>query len=80
LILHSPVPYFGVAARMFDAPVLDSTSTYSGNYVSGLKYPFLTDYDRVQTGPDSMAFTKAEGVTLFARLAREFSPPLPRRS
>ncbi|ORY84132.1 peptidase S8/S53 domain-containing protein [Leucosporidium creatinivorum] len=64
------VPYFGVAARMFDAPILDSTSTYSGNYETGLKYPFLTDYDRVQVGPSSMAFTKSVGVTLFARLAQ----------
>lgn len=70
------VPYFGVANAMSNAPVLDSTSTYSRYYAQDARYPFLTpDMMTIQTRDNSLSYTKANGATIFARLARE-SPSL----
>lgn len=61
------VPYFGLAARMSDAPVLDSTDTVYG---AGQAYPFLLSAKKgaVQTA-DAGVYTFASGPRFGHRLA-----------
>jgi len=57
------VPYFGLAAAMYDMPVLDTTDTING---PGYAYPFVINDDIVYAATN---FTTDSGPTVLFRLA-----------
>lgn len=62
---------------MLDMPIFDTTPTYSSVNQPGISYPYIAGSSGPHVGPESQAFTKANGIELVARLARElFVPPL----
>ncbi|GAA5999830.1 hypothetical protein JCM10207_005930 [Rhodosporidiobolus poonsookiae] len=56
------VPYFGLAARMVDLPVLDTTNQVLGPYL-----PFVAKGESIQTGP--MTYSRSNPPIAYFRLA-----------
>ncbi|GAA5924678.1 hypothetical protein JCM10213_000413 [Rhodosporidiobolus nylandii] len=56
------IPYFGLAARMYDLPVLDTTDVALGAFL-----PFLAKGQDIQTGP--LTYTSSNAPTAYFRLA-----------
>ncbi|KDE02656.1 hypothetical protein MVLG_06814 [Microbotryum lychnidis-dioicae p1A1 Lamole] len=66
------IPYFGLTGNMRDMQILDQTDVYAGQYMAGLRYPYVADSKLgLQSNPNFVrSYEMANGPIIAFRLSQ----------